>query len=263
MIDLHAHILYGLDDGPDTQEETMAMLRIAVEEGIHTMVGTPHFIHGVNAYDAYQYHVRLAEIQEQVHAEGLPINLLAGNEMMTDEWTLNNYQSKAARTLAGSRYALVEFPLVEIPHYGENIIDGLLEGGFIPLIAHPERYPEVQKDPGFMERFVHRGCLLQVNSGSITGIYGKTVAHTAKILVQHHMVHAVASDCHTPGRRSPRLKEARLKVENWMGSNAGKQLFETNPAAIINNQTVEIMEPLDIKRQKGLLHQMKSWLHQR
>ena len=263
MIDLHAHILYGLDDGPDTQEQTMAMLRIAVEEGIHTMVVTPHFIHGANAYDAHQYHVRLAEIQEQILTEALPITLLPGNEMMMDEWTLKNYQSQSARTLADSRYALVEFPLVEIPHYAENIIDGLLEEGLIPLIAHPERYPEVQEDPGLMERFIHRGCLMQVNSGSITGIYGKKPAHTAKTLIQHHMVHVVASDCHTPGRRSPRLKEARNLVHSWMGTEVATQLFEANPAAILNNQSVDIFEPLDIKRPHGVLHKMKGWFARR
>lgn len=263
MIDLHTHILYGLDDGPETAEETMAMLCIAAEEGIHTIVATPHFIHGANSYSAKNYDGRLAEIQEQIQARAIPITLLTGNEMLLDEWSAKNYKAKSVRTIANSRYALVEFPMVEIPHYTENLLDGLLEEGLTPLIAHPERYPDIQEDPGRIERLIHRGCLTQVNSGSITGIYGKAAAHTAKILVQHHMVHVVASDCHSTGRRAPRLKEARLQVEAWASAEMGVQLFETNPVLIIENQTIEIMEPLEIKRQKGVLHTMKNLFHQR
>lgn len=261
MVDLHAHILYGLDDGPNSLEETMAMLRIAVEEGIHTMAATPHFIHGANAYDAHQYQVRLDEIQEKILAESMPITLLPGNEMMLDEWTITNYQNQSARTLADSSYALLEFPILEIPRYSNNILDGLLKEGLTPLIAHPERYPEVQEEPGLVGRFIYRGCLMQVNSGSITGIYGKAATRTAKTLIQHHMVHLVASDCHTPGRRSPRLKEARNLVQKWMGTEVATQLFETNPAAVLNNQSVDIVEPLDIERPHGALHKMKGWLN--
>lgn len=245
MIDLHAHILFGLDDGAKTEEETLEMLQIAEKEGITTMAATPHYIHGANAYDAAAYQQQLEETRQLIKDHHLSIQLLSGNEIYLDEYSCQSLKEGLAHPISDSNYVLVEFSMLAIPEGAENYIDGLRHKGYTPIIAHPERYPEVQEDPWNLRPFLQQGCLLQLNSHSITGLFGRKVQKTATQLINSQMAHLVASDSHSSRNRAPRMKEAFHQISKQTNRQTAQKLFMNNPKAIINNQPVNNSNPVE------------------
>lgn len=255
MIDLHNHIIYGIDDGSKSLEMSLSMAKIAVSEGIDTIVATPHYIYGANSYIKEEMLAKCSQLNEQFENEGIELTILPGNELMIDDFIAKDLIKEKCNTMNGSRYVLVEFPQIGIPKSSESIIYSILQSGFVPIIAHPERYTEFQISPIDSLKLVDMGCILQINSTSITGLAGKIPQKTAKILLESNGVHLVASDAHSDNRRAPRLMESKRMVEQWLGSEAAEKIFEENPKLIIQNKELE--KKLDVKiRQKTLIQRL-------
>ncbi len=250
MVDLHAHILYGLDDGAKDEEMMLSMLHIAQQEGITKIVTTPHFICGANKYTDEMLQKRYNEAVELIQDNDLDIELYQGNELFLDEYAADSLTSGQARTLAGTRYVLVELPMLGFQKHTENILYRMLSDGYIPIIAHVERYTDIQKDLELLKRFIEMGCITQINTTSITGIAGKKVQETTKSILNCNMGHLAASDCHSDRRRSPRLCAAFELVRSWLGDERAEDIFCENPQAVVDDELLQIEEPVLIKKRR-------------
>ena len=260
LIDLHAHILYDLDDGARNRNAMMQMFRMARDEGIRRMVATPHFIAGANRYDRQILDERLAQARELLAEEGIDLTLELGQELFLDEHLPGELRAGRACTLAGTRYLLVEFPLTGIPGDAESILAGLLEEGYLPVIAHPERYREIQQDPDLLTDLIELGCLTQLNAGSLTGRHGRAVQETARTLLASDMVHLVGTDCHSARSRSPKLRQAWHLVVQMLGETRARHLFVDNPRLVLDDVPLTVPRPRYRQERKPLLNRLMDML---
>ncbi|MGE5615146.1 MAG: tyrosine-protein phosphatase [Bacillota bacterium] len=252
MIDLHSHVLYGLDDGAENEEMTLNMLRIAQQDGIGRIIATPHFICGENPYNAETMEKRLREIIELAGKNNIDVKIYPGNEIYLDEYTLDNIMSGQCNTLAGSRYVLIELPMAGILKNYENILYNILGNGYIPVLAHVERYEYFRSDLKVLKRFLEMGCVSQVNATSINGAAGKRVQKAARKILLRNMGHVVASDAHTDHIRVPRLRQAFETVRSWLDEERAENIFYVYPEAILENRSFQVEEPA--ANRKKLFH---------
>jgi protein-tyrosine phosphatase len=207
MIDIHSHILPGIDDGSKNMEMSMEMLKLAQDRGTKIIVATPHYIKGIyeNHYDEM-----FALYQELKHASalsGMNIEILLGQEVMLDKHSLKLCKENKLRGINGTSYMLIEFPMDKLPKEALDLIYELRLLDIKPIIAHPERYEYIYETPTAINDFIAEGCNFQINAGSLEGIFGKKVQSCAKLLVKEGLANFIASDAHSINRRSPGLIE--------------------------------------------------------
>ena len=230
MVDIHSHILWGLDDGAETLEESVAMLKAAALGGTTDMVATPH-ANSQYKYDGAVVEARIAELAEitcdvpRVH-RGCDFHL--NYENIEDAL---RYPGKY--TINGWKYLMVEFPDLFIPPSMDSIFQQMRERGIIPVVTHPERNALLAKRRDWMQQWAALGCLAQVTAQSLTGRFGRAAEGYGWELLEKGLAQFVASDAHDPEGRHPRLDEARGLVAERMGADAAERLFETNPRATL------------------------------
>lgn len=208
MIDIHSHILPGIDDGAKDVETSIQMLKIAQADGIETIMATPHFYKGAWEPSFDTVLKKTEELKEKAQKEGLTINILSGQEVLLEDYTIECINKGLVKGINGSRYILVEFPMYELPGNYLDLIYELRIMNLVPIIAHPERYEYVISKPYLVNDILKEGCLLQLNAGSITGLFGKEAEKTAKLLLENGACHFIASDAHSARGRKPVLKQA-------------------------------------------------------
>lgn len=240
MTDLHTHILYDLDDGSESFEMSVEMLKLAKKNGTENIVLTPH-CNIPNGYINYMNDVIVKRFEKLKHIaeQEIGINVYLGMEVYASNDIDKLVMNGAAITLNKSRYLLIEFPFEADPLWVSNILARVHNLGLVPLLAHPERYAYVQKYPQMVYDWVNSGCLVQVNRGSITGGFGETARYISLLLMNHNLVCAVASDAHKPNRRAPVISDAYQKVSKYFGSQYADKIFIENPKAILNNQKLK------------------------
>ena len=196
MIDIHSHILYGIDDGAKTIEESLNILKKAYSSVVTDIVLTPHFIinskYNCNNQDKL---ILLNNIKKEMSKSDININLYLGNEVYIDEG-ISNLVNSDISTINNSRYMLIELPMNRKSTILEDVLYELDNNNIIPVIAHPERYIEYYKDYDFFYDLIDRGCLLQANIGSIYGKYGFKVKRMVKGLLKRRMITFLGSDIH-------------------------------------------------------------------
>lgn len=232
-IDIHTHILPGIDDGAKNGEMALRMLKVAKKSGTRHMIATPHYIHGNNRYGFNTIIEKCVALNKLALNEGIDITIYPGCEIFISPDLIDLYEQKLIDTLNSSKYMLVEFPMNSIALYADEVLYKLQLHGVVPVIAHPERYREIQQRPELMENFTKRGILAQVNAGSITGTSGREVKKTVMKLLKMGLVHFVASDCHSDITRNPDLRKAATIVERKFGDKMREDLFTNNPLKII------------------------------
>ncbi|HEX2947236.1 MAG TPA: CpsB/CapC family capsule biosynthesis tyrosine phosphatase [Clostridia bacterium] len=252
MIDIHAHILYGLDDGPENEDTTLRMLRSAKSEGIDRIIATPHFIYGANRYDMKLHKERQHEAAGLIKKNNVGVKLYAGNELFLDEFIPGCIRAKQCFTLAGSDYVLIELPVTGFPKHIDSILYRILGEGRIPVLAHAERYEQVQSDPEILYHFIQMGCFIQVNSASITGESGRRLQETSREIFSEGIGHLVATDMHSDQWRAPRLRDSYEVIKGWLGEERAFKIFETNPEAILKNVKIVPDEPVTIRKRHFL-----------
>ena len=255
MIDIHCHILPGVDDGAKTMEEALLILQKAERAGITDIVLTPHYMRGTvyNAGNVKKWKI-YQELKECAKKAGIKINLYLGNEVYIDEHLpqmLGGYDFGRKKetgkadgpngtkdiyelaTLNSRKYVLVEFPVQTKDKSAVKTLFTLVQDGFIPVIAHPERYHYVQEDPSQVDQFLQMGCKLQGDYLALTGKYGKRAEKTLKKLLQEDKIFCLASDIHK-GTDSYKLDFVTKKLGKILkNSDKVKQLLHDNPAAMI------------------------------
>lgn len=201
MIDLHAHVLPGLDDGVRSLEEAVELAREAVAGGITAMAATPH-VRDDYPTTPEQMESGVAELRTRLAEEGVPLALLHGAEVSIDRAGLLDRDTLRRLTIAQSdRYLLLEFPYVGWPITLEAAVERLRERGVTAILAHPERNPQVQERPERLEAAVDAGALVQLTAASVLGQLGRTTRRTSERLLRLNLVHLLASDSHGPGGR--------------------------------------------------------------
>lgn len=226
MIDLHCHILPGIDDGSPDMATSLAMARMALGDGIHTIIATPHFTASLTR-EALESAV--AELREALKAAGISITILAGAEVPS-------HMALAAGEefcLADSSFLLLEFPYNYLPVDSAIIVEKLLERGITPVIAHPERNPAIYADPLKLAPLIDMGAQAQITAASIMGELGVTARNCAEYLLKHNQVHYLATDSHAPGFRKPILSTAVKHAAKIIGKKQAIKLVNDNPAALI------------------------------
>jgi protein-tyrosine phosphatase len=248
MIDLHTHILPGLDDGAENMAEALEMARIAVADGVHTMVATPHI--GLLGEFGWKEVLGVTNaVREALAAEDIPLRLLPGAELLISPDLAHSVGRHGELTLGGTRYVLVELPMQQYPIYTEQTLFELQLKGFIPILAHPERNNKLQADPDVLGWMVQRGIMTQVTAGSLLGDFGAPMRQTAEAMVTRRMAHFIASDSHGPDDRPPRLMAARERAAKLVGDEAAMAMVSTNPAKLLSGQLLPVPEP-EVHRQQ-------------
>jgi len=235
MVDIHCHILPGIDDGSDTWETTTAMCRMAAHDGITHIVATPH-CDGHYIYDREHFTDMLGTLCE-VAGEWLTFTI--GCDFHLSPRNLEEAMNDPRRFAVGdTQYLMTEFDHHGIPsNAGEQLL-AIVSRGMVPIITHPERNSYLMKNLDVVQRFVNEGCLVQVTANALTGFWGPKSKKAAEKLVQKKMVHIVATDAHDLKLRPPLLSEARRRVVEMVGPEIAEALFTTNPRAVVAGRSV-------------------------
>ena len=236
VVDIHCHILPGIDDGPRTLEESVAMANMAAASGTTDIVATPHANHRY-AYDDAVFEGKLEELRA---AAGETVRIHRGCDFhLTPENIRDALAAPAKYSVAGNGYLLVEFSDHSIPETAGDIFRKMLSVGLHPVITHPERNPLLRERLELVELWVDQGCFVQVTAISILGRFGKTAKEAADRLLRSSLVHFLASDAHDCQRRTPALDAAWKQVSKELGECAARGLLETNPVAALAGKKVE------------------------
>ena len=238
MIDIHSHILYGLDDGAQDRETSIAMLKLAAETGTTDIVATPH------SDSKYVYQPAL--VDERIRE----LNELTGNKPRIHRGcdfhlSIDNVQAclrdHTVFTINGLNYLMVEFAEFFVPPSTENILRELIDRGLVPVITHPERNPVLRDSTPRLEKWIQSGCILQITAQSLTDRFGREARDATWNWLRRGMVHVVASDAHDTEHRPPRLDHAYAILTDKLGKEAAELLLVTNPRAIIGGDYVMAM----------------------
>jgi protein-tyrosine phosphatase len=235
MIDTHLHILPGVDDGPETMEESVALARVLVQEGIHAAIATPHYNDLFPQYSALEIKERVNELQQVIDHQEIPLRLFPGHEALINPGLVEDIQAGRLATLNGSRYLLLELWNNNWLPETERVIFELRASGITPILAHPERYRILQKDLERLVSLLQQGVLIQITASSLTGMQGRTAQRTAETLLKRGLVHCIASDAHGLGRRPPAIGQSLYKIVQIIGQVKMQQLINDCPKMIINN----------------------------
>ena len=229
LIDVHSHILPGIDDGSRNMEQSLNMLKIAAEEGIGTVIATPHNMPGKGKASRGKVLEFIEDLQRRSQREGLPVNLLPGCELFYREEAKELLEREKILTLNGSGCVLVEFDVLAEKQYIVNAVREILCLGFTPVAAHVERYASLmQKDFFGIEELRRLGCLIQVNADSVAGNPGSALKKQIKRLLKEQLVDFIGTDAHSDGRRAPRMQECIAMLQKWCPSSYVKALVCEN-----------------------------------
>ncbi|MBU3155322.1 tyrosine-protein phosphatase [Clostridium estertheticum] len=247
MIDIHSHILPGIDDGSKDMEMSIKMLKMAEEKGTKIIVATPHYIRGryENHYDKiFDLH---QEVKLAAENAGLKIEVLLGQEVMLDKYALDLCKEGKIRGINETSYMLIEFPMDKLPNDALDLIYELRVLGIKPIIAHPERYEYIIEAPTTINDFINEGCLFQINAGSLQGLFGKKVQKCAKLLVKEGLVNFIASDAHSINRRCPGLIEG-VRVATLLDEDIEKKVSSNLELMLIDKDIEATMEKIQKKK---------------
>ena len=241
MVDIHTHIMPGVDDGSDSLEESLSMIRQAYESGTDTMVMTPHYLNKSQCrFDASKAQLESfgSRLKEECQKQGLKVSLYQGAEHFGVTEIGRIADEGGIIPINNSRYVLIEFDFEDDYQRVSYVLSQLMSFRFVPIIAHPERYVFLCENPSNAYNLLERGCLLQVNKGSPLGKYGPEAQRMSKWLLDNHLVHFVASDCHSPYQRTPEMQQTHEMLTYRLGLSYVNRIFNENPLKVIKNETV-------------------------
>lgn len=236
MIDLHCHLLPGIDDGPETLDDALAMARLASNNGIRKAVITPHVHVGRYDNDLQSIRRHLSAFAEELRKNDIPLEVGCAGEVRIDPEITGMIEEGRIPFLGevgGFRILLLEFPHGSIPVGSEKFVAWLLGRKIRPMIAHPERNKDVMRDVEKIFPYVRMGCWLQVTAGSLTGVFGPHARQRAAQLLERGWVQILASDAHNLGARTPELAAGRAAAEKIVGAEESWAMVRERPSAII------------------------------
>lgn len=238
LCDLHTHVLPGVDDGAQEMEYALQMLRNAAASDVELLAVTPHCNRPYEMSNYLDDSLLDRFLQLQQAAKDIPVRLVLGAEVLVDELLPQLLRQKKIPTINGSRYLLTEFSVDASPDFFQDMLQSILALGYIPLIAHPERYISVCQMPQIVATWLDMGCHLQLTGGSIMGEYGKTIQRTAAYLLQQDLVACVASDAHGLHHRSNFLLDVYDHLSLRYSKHYATCLMYENPMGICRDNDI-------------------------
>lgn len=249
MIDIHSHILPTLDDGSKSEEESLLMLKMAIEDGIRMIVATPHYNHRY-ANERSKILTEVNKLNKLIKENQLDIDILPGQEVRVYGELIDDYEAgKLLMINEHSNYMLIEFPSNHVPHYTERLLYEMELSGIKPVIAHPERNLELIKHPERLYNLVEKGALTQLTASSLTGFFGKEVQKFSKQLIDSNLIHTIATDAHNTTDRSFSMSQAYEVIIKRYGM-SHVAYFKGNASSIITGEPVYGEQPHPVGRKK-------------
>lgn len=239
MIDLHSHILPELDDGAQSLRDSLAMARVAVESGVTTMVATPHCAEE----RVREVYMTWKLLREALRENEIPLRLFLGMEIFGTPDTAQMLLEGKLITLNGSRYPLIEFPFRSGGEEETRVLRSVRRAGFRPVVAHPERYACIQRNPELINMWCRMGCLFQINRGSLLGRFGLHAQETAWELVDRGFATVIASDAHSATVRTPWMEDIREQLTREISPECARVLLQDNPRKIVKNEEIPPVQP--------------------
>ncbi|EIU0339829.1 tyrosine-protein phosphatase [Staphylococcus pseudintermedius] len=250
MIDIHNHILVGVDDGPSTDEAMVALIQQAHAQGITAIVATPHHLNPRYHNDAKVVKEKLESVKNHPEIQKLGISLYPGQEVRISGDMIQGIKQGTVIGLNNSKYILIEFPSNEVPHYTKLLFFELQQHGYIPVIAHPERNKVIVKNPDILYELISNGALSQLTAGSILGTFGKKIKKLSLQFIKCNLAHAIASDAHSTLERPFQLKT--VIEEKKLGPYKEKiQQLMDNGSIMVNNSDIQRERPLKPTKHKN------------
>jgi protein-tyrosine phosphatase len=249
VIDLHCHILPGIDDGSRSTGESLIMAKLAFENGIRTIVATPHTLDGTYLNPPHRIAQGVLSLQKTLKENRVDLRLCVGADVHLCPGMAEKIKKGDAGTLNNTgKYFLLELPPQTLPSGVKEEIFALKVQGITPIVTHPERHPAILRDMNLLHDFIAMGALSQITAMSLTGEFGEAVQRCAQELLKHRLVHVIASDAHSADSRPPLLSRAVSEAAALTGSESfALSLVHDLPAKILAGEPVEIPEPMRVK----------------
>jgi len=230
MIDIHCHILPDIDDGPKTFDESVAMARIAAEDGIAVIVATPHL--NEKLYDPVEISRRVSWLNHLLRTQNIPVSIMRG----ADVSVVFRPEQVQDFTINDTSYILVEFPHTHLPKNADEILFQFVVNGYKPIITHPERNPSISANPHLLTQLLGDNMYVQITAGSVTGEFGKDAQRCAEHLLRAGVVDVIATDAHSTTYRKPRMTAGMQAAAAIVGEDRAKRMVFGSPMKIISGQ---------------------------
>src|SRR5690625_504577 len=249
MIDIHSHILPGVDDGAKDEQASIDMAKAAVNEGITHIVASPHHKNGV--FDNYrdEIEIQINVLNDLYKMHDIDLTVIPGQEVRIYGEVVEDFKHGELQTVNDSKYMLIEFPSASVPRYAEQLFYDMQMEGIQPIIVHPERNQELLKNHDKMYSFIKAGVLSQVTAASVLGKFGKDIQEFSEQLIEANLTHFIASDAHNTTSRGFYLREAYEYVQEEIDQEAAF-MFHENSQLILQDQNVYRQEPQRIRKKK-------------
>ena len=247
MIDFHTHILPNIDDGSRSIEETFNLIKEAKNVGFEAIISTSHYIEEYYETNAPEREVWINAIYENLQAKNIDINLYLGNEIYLSENIIKLLEEGKASTINDTSYVLFEMPLNAEPMNLYDVIYEMMQYKLVPILAHPERYSFVQKEPELIYDLIEKGVLMQANFGSILGIYGEKAQMIVRKFFESNMIHFLGTDVHRQNSIYPKVPEALVEITKIIGDEKVRELTKINPRLVLHNKKIEIDTPQKVE----------------
>jgi protein-tyrosine phosphatase len=243
LIDLHSHILSAVDDGARDIEDSFAIARVAVADGIKVMACTPHFMPGLYDNRSADIRARVADLNQRLAREGIDLALVAGSDAHIRPDFVSALRNGDILTLNDSRYVLFEPPHMNMPQRFEELLHSIQMAGYVPILTHPERFRWIEQSYAVFQRLARSGVWMQITAGSLTGRFGLRSKYWAEKMLAEGIVSILATDTHDVRSRPPLLREAFEVAERQVGLDEATHLVVTRPACVIENADLEKVPP--------------------
>ncbi len=250
MIDIHSHILPGIDDGAKTIKDSMKIIKQAYYNGVTDIIVTPHYMLGSDyVCDNQEKRKLVTKLRLYVKKANIPVSIYLGNEVFVENDMLQLKKDKQIMTLNNSKYLLFELPLNYKYNGLGDVIFNLECNDIIPIIAHPERYSCIKENPSLIEDLIDKGVLFQSNLGSFLGVYGKLAKETAILLLKHHAITFIGSDTHRESNNFySRIDEVKKIMRKYISEDEIEDLFVNNACKILAKETIRPAKYIPFKK---------------
>ncbi|NOY54107.1 MAG: hypothetical protein GXP58_10905 [Deltaproteobacteria bacterium] len=239
MIDIHCHILPGLDDGADNPEETIQMCRLALAEGVTAIFATPHLFQEMFSTDRELILSVFERTRNLLEEEGIPLKLYPGSDLHLVPDLPERFAQGKGVTLNHGKYFLLELPSRVLPKNLHGLVFDLISNGYLPIITHPERNLPILRNPSILLELLSAGALCQITAMSVTGEFGKESEWFSRALIEAGGVHFIASDAHSTGWRNPSLLPALKVAENLVGRETARRFVVDHPEIVLAGGEIE------------------------
>ncbi|MGM0438222.1 MAG: tyrosine-protein phosphatase [Bacillota bacterium] len=257
MIDIHAHILPNLDDGAKNFNESLIIAKKLSDQGMKKVIATPHYLKGDFIPKTKRVVNLVNKLNLKINNENIDLEILSGSEIYLTENIEKLLEKNKILTLNNTQYLLIELPMHFIPSYFDRVIYNLQIMGYKPIIAHPERYNPIIKNYKLLSEWIDKGAYIQINAGSLLGIYGSEIKKTAEKIINNRLTQFVASDTHCKEQKRGSLTEALNQLKK-ITSDKEKNIINKNSENLIKGREITVLKPP--KNNKLFLSNIKNLL---